>query len=248
MGSEGEILPPAWAMQVGNPKRGRDKAEEVEEDSAKKEKSKEHEDDLVKALNNKELTIMISIMAKLLLQNSQGIREIAGCVWYTFILSASSDFAKATVEAGAKYAETVKGLAGEHTMGPPHVHKWLAAVLSLLKDPAIEAKKDLKAKLTEYYTRNIKDKSVLEVAASVLFFKVKPIFKGKGKKQQEMKIHFAIQKGTVEVEGLEMNQFENDTIIIEALISIGGIQKLGPGPAGQMERLVQTWIERAKKK
>jgi hypothetical protein len=45
-----------------------------------------------------------------------------------------------------------------------------------------------------------------------------------------------------------MNQFENDAIIIEALGTIGGVQKLGPGPAGQMERLVQSWIERAKKK
>ena len=94
----------------------------------------------------------------------------------------------------------------------------------------------------------IRDKSVLQVAASVLFFKVKPIFKGKGKRQQEVKIHFAIQKGAVEIEGFDMNQFENDAIIIEALVAIGGIQKLGPGPAGQMERLVQSWIERAKKK
>ena len=235
-------------MQVGNTKRGRDGGEEVEEESSKKDKTKEHQDDLIKAMNNKELTIMISIMAKLLLQNSQGIREIAGCVWYTFILSASTDFAKATIAAGVKYAETVKGLAGEHTMGPPHVHKWLAAVMSLLKAPEIESKKELKAKLAQYYQMYIRDKSVLQVAASVLFFKVKPIFKGKGKKQQEVKIHFAIQKGAVEIEGFDMNQFENDAIIIEALVAIGGIQKLGPGPAGQMERLVQSWIERAKKK
>ena len=91
------------------------------------------------------------------------------------------------------------------------------------------------------------EKSVEEVAASVKFFKIKPIFNGKGKKEQEIRVHLAMENQKVKIEEFA-DDVDISTIFVNAFLKIGMTQKLGPGPAGQMERLVQQWLEKTKKK
>ena len=86
------------------------------------------------------------------------------------------------------------------------------------------------------------------IDTSVKFFKVKAIFKGKGKKESEVKIHLALEDLAVKPEG-EFGEGEKiSSIFTRAFHKLGMEQKVGPGPAGQMERLVQSWLEKAKKK
>jgi len=241
MGEDSQMLQaPAWTP-------GKRPAEGEVTEEPKKAKAKEEEDNLVKQLNGKDLITMVTIMAKLLLQNSQTIRDIAGVVWYTFILSANTDFVKRIQEMGVKYAETVKGLGGGHTMGAPHVHKWLTAVEQLLVHDKIKEDKKLHKQVEVYHQEFLAKKKMEEVSASVRFFKVKAIFKGKGKQENEVKIHIALEDHLLKTEEFEEGE-QVGKIFVKAFLAIGMVQKLGPGPPGQMERLVQQWIEKTKKK
>jgi len=242
------MLPqPTWSMSA----KRQGPVEEItagsSQEDAKKSKTKEDEDKLVKNYNNKEMSIMVTIMAKLLLQNTQTIRDISGVVWFTFIHLASTDFVKLTQEAGVKYAETVKGLGGSHTMGPPHVHKWLAAVVATIKHKKIIENEPLHKQIVKYHSDSLAGASIDQVAASVKFFKVKPIYKGKDKKESEVRIHLALANHKLKTEDFDEGE-DIDLIFVKAFLAMGMTQKLGPGPPGQMERLVQQWLEKSKKK
>ena len=238
---------PSWSMAGKRASEEPEAALSIDEPSKKRGKEQEHEDKMVKQLNGKDLTTMVTIMAKLLLQNTQTIRDISGVVWFTFIHLASSDFVKRTQEAGVKYAETVKGLGGTHTMGPPHVHKWLAAVEATINHKQIIEKELLHKQIVQYHSNSLAGATIDQVAASVKFFKVKPIFKGKDKKENEVRIHLALANHKLKTEEFEEGE-DVDAVFVKAFLAIGMQQKLGPGPPGQMERLVQQWLEKSKKK
>ena len=196
-------------------------------------------------MTNKDLTTMINLMAKLVLQNSQNLREIQGCVWYTFIVSESTAFVKAITEAGQTYAETVKGLGGNHSQGPPHVHKWLAAVEALIVMEKVKEDLELTEALGNYHSKYLQKASIEEVACSVKFFKFKAIYKGKGQTSTEYKMHLALANQTVAA--TSDTEIMIDELFCRIFKKCEFEMKVGPGPAGQMERLVQQWVEKMKK-
>lgn len=239
---------PSWA--IGGKKREASGAVEVATDENAAKIRKEKDDD-VKAMSNKDICLMVCLLAKLVLQNTQTIRELAACVWFTYIVSENTAFVEAIADTGKEYAKAVEGQGGNHGKGPPHVHKWTTAVQEIMNNEKIQENPKLLEKLKAYNQQKLVAASPAQVANSVPFFKLKPIFKGKGKKSNEFKLHVSFANASIDVPGeLDMGSdtYDVESIFLEAFETMGGFeQKVGPGPAGQMERLVQSWVDKLKK-
>jgi len=143
-----------------------------------------------------------------------------------------------------------RALGGNPNEGPPQVHKWLTPLDELIEHPKIEEQPEVFHNIKAYRQPKFTDASVTQVANSVKFFKLKAFFKGEGKKSDEYKSHISFAHEEVEflgTVGMAVKTRSTVSIFLEAFAVMGFEQKVGPGPAGQMERLVQAWLDKLKK-
>lgn len=170
---------------------------------------------------------LLKLFAKLILNNSQTIREITGMVWKTFLVKADGALVVALEKAGKQYAEWVVAEGRAHGRGPPYLHVW-AALVSFLRMSDLTPG-TAKSVLQQYWEERVMKIGPTELSDDVRHCRLRKTFKKTHKKFQ-----------------LAVTRVELEAAVQAAVGAHGGERKAGPPPRSELERAVQRWLETGK--
>jgi len=97
---------------------------------------------------------MVRQLAKLVLQNSNTLREVMGTLWTTYDLKLELEVVKLVKATNKRYFDLTKYQPG-HDQGPPFLHTWVSLVQGLGQEEGVpqNAKKVLVAYWNQKYAK-----------------------------------------------------------------------------------------------
>lgn len=204
--------------------------------AAKKSEEKTDESDWVQATQQ---------LAKLTLANAQMIRSLVGCVLTTYICESSKDFIGAAEEEGKAYAQIVKEEGAGHARGAPHPYVLWACLEKWTED---EEFKGRHAKEFEVLTqlREAAQEDVQVLADPVMYFRVKPTYRGDKEDKATHKVTWAIAPNST-LYGTTAAPFGAQQLhqaLCRAVEAAGATRKLGQPPKPEVERAVERMLAR----
>ena len=116
---------------------------------------------------------------KLLLQNTQLLRQLVSAVMACWLLPSSSDLVAAGLETGAAYAGMVEAAGGGHNHGAPHTHIATAVLKELSESEKVE--EEDKTAIVQVVAE-ITAKGPHRAAEIIPYFTVKQAYKEAGQK------------------------------------------------------------------
>lgn len=201
----GSSAPPAKKTRKGQAK-GKQKAKKTKEDESG---------------DNSELLDLLPLLVKLVLQNTQSIRDLASAVFSTWFIGRDKLTAIRSKEAMGRYNELVKT---DKTAGPPHLHAFLG-FMEGAKNLDWMAEEAKAAEVTEFDRR----------------------FEGMDEKDQIVEVPYfrmkRIQKDDVWLLQYVVKREETARIIKNVLEKEQATVKEGRAPRGVMERLLSKALQ-----
>ena len=205
---------------------------------------------------------LVQVLTRLVLTNSNDLRELTGMLLTTHLVPASFSLAAHALEAGKQYQEMVqeqkkeKGTAkgssdsqpveGEDLMdtstapsnlGAPHIFIAMIAIQAMLNDSSLVNMENEKSSLLASWKKHIEGKSEEEIHGMIKIFRVR-------KPQKQSK-----QKGM-------SSDYTKVTLCLDPCLEIpimamlkkaGAIRKSGKAPRGFLEREASTLLNRMSK-
>jgi hypothetical protein len=217
----------SWMLEAGGTKRSADEiAKQTTEEAKRRQggsgsrRENGEERDLLKEL--------VKVLAALSIANARDMRELTGTIFHCFIFPEQHGLVKAMVETGKKYHEKIKDNKKNHNEGPPFLHVWVAVINYLAKDQEGKLKESDKQILVQYWNEAVK-KPREDLELEIKHCRAKPTYDKKF-----YKISFAV--------ACTGGDFEK--ALLSSMETLGGIKKIGPPPAGHLEREAQRLLER----
>ena len=177
---------------------------------------------------------LVLALSSLSLASSQGLREVVGAVFLTFIAPATSPPVVEMTLAGQKYHQHHQQ-DSPPDIGPPFLHIYLALLQAIMKH-LHQLPEEIKTYLAKYWQETIRvvDRSAL--ALDIQYCRCKPTYHEKGKQPS----HYKVQ--------VRVREVELENAIRIAILSFEGCsQKLGAAPRSGLEREVQRLVDQARK-
>ena len=192
--------------------------------AAAKRAAKAKEDNIGKKYGEEveALLTMLPVLTKLVLQNTQLLRDVASAVVTSWFIPRESAIVKAVKAAMVKYNEATQGRPG-HTQGPPHLHAVLGFMEGAKQLEWGDEGKEVEAKLIELDT---KFEQMEEETQHLLvpYFRVKKI-----QRPTDMLLQYRVT--------------EHDSLFFEVMKKAGATLKTGRQPQGVMERLLSKALK-----
>ena len=167
---------------------------------------------------------LLKLMIKQMLRLSQQVRGIEGVIFDTVILKANSAEVAGIQEQTKAYGDGVKAKGKKHELGPPHPWAWGGLVVALQKRGVAVGQKNQDT--IAAHLQELGEMTTEEKCEAVRFCRITKMFD-----QQ-------LRRLTISITDKNLRQ-----AVLQALIQTGGERKLGQGPATNMERELQEFIE-----
>ena len=167
---------------------------------------------------------LTKLMIKATLKLMQQVRDVEGALFDTLIVKASSGEVSEMTRQTKLYGDGVKEAGRNHTLGPPHIWAWGGLVTALSKrGEAIGAKnqEEIKSHLEQLEAAEVNDK-----CEWIRFCRCSRMYNPE------------LRRITLAIGDLRLRQ-----TILKALEQTGAEKKQGRGPASNMERELQQYIE-----
>ena len=224
-GSKGDVEmepAPAWAVTTGNKRVGGDL-----QGLAKQ----------ARGGDDKAIKQMVKMLAKLVLANSNQLREVMGTVWNTFELDVAKPVVVKIKEVNAAYFQQTKDNP-KHQLGPPFLHTWTALVQTMCTDK--EVPQEAKATVLDYWNKKVTKVDRLQLEQEVRYCRLRDN-KGDGKSDvKKVRLQFALAHDCFHGEG---NKISIHEALNKGLLAMGAIRRVGPPPRGPLEREVMKMLE-----
>jgi hypothetical protein len=171
---------------------------------------------------------LVKVLATLSIANARDMRELTGSLFHCFIFPADHPLVKTMVQTGKDYHEKVKDHRKDHNEGPPFLHVWVAVIRFMAEDSMQKLNATDKNELVKYWNEAVKrPRESLEM--EIRHCRAKPTHDKKS-----YKVSFAV--------AATGSDFER--AMVQGMTALGGVKKLGPPPAGHLEREAQRLLER----
>jgi hypothetical protein len=171
---------------------------------------------------------LVKVLATLSIANARDLREITGSLFHCFLFPAEHPLVRTMVQTGKDYYEKVKDKRKDHTEGPPFLHVWVSVIRFMAEDSMKKLQEADKHELVKYWNDAVKKpREALEM--EIRHCRAKPTHDKKF-----YKVSFAV--------AATGSDFER--AIVQGMTSLGGVKKIGPPPAGHLEREAQRLLER----
>lgn len=167
---------------------------------------------------------LMKVMVKQLLKLAQSQRDLEGATFDTVVTKSSAAEVVSMQTQTKAYGDGVKEQGKNHNLGPPHIYAWMGLVEALVKRGV--ALGQLNFDTLKEHQAKMKDMSIEETCDLVRFCRCHRMFN-----QEQRRITLAISDASLR------------TVVLAALVQTGAERKLGRGPAGNMERELQMYIE-----
>lgn len=187
---------------------------------------------------------MVSL-TKLTLANANMIRILVGCVLTTFLVDSSQEYVTAAEEEGKAYDQAVRAAGAGHKHGAPHPHVLMACLDLWLTDQEFQTKKQEQHNLLGQL-RRAADDDVQILADPVVYFRIKPTYRGKGLATSQHKLTWAVAPCAT-MYGAPATPFSATQLqdALCAAVEVGGaVRKRGPPPKAEVERAVERMLAR----
>jgi hypothetical protein len=175
---------------------------------------------------------LVKVLAGLAIANARDLREITGALFHCFLLPNDSVIAVEMQKTGKEYHDKVKDNKKSHVEGPPFLHMWITVIKVLAAATAGKLQKEIKDEMVGYWNEMVKKKRE-DLEMEVRHCRIRATH---GKK--EMKLSFAVSTHNV------TTKFEQSLRMV--LTAYDGIKKIGPPPAGHLEREAVKLLEKLK--
>lgn len=178
--------------------------------------------------NSDEVRSLLEAVAKLSVATATDLREVQGIAYRTYLLPAQHALVAAMQAAGKAYHEEAARDPRGHSLGPPHIHVWLALVRCLLSpDMRKQLSEEVVAKLENYWQSQVVGRPREQVEFQVRHCRLKPAYK---------EIQFKLTLAT--------DFPELADLLHTALGQAGATVKGGAAPAGPLEREARQLLQR----
>ena len=191
---------------------------------------------------------LVEVLAKLSLSNAQELRDLTSMSYFTVLTPASAGIAIAMADAGRTYHDRTvaikQGDAGQQrdqqlaALGPPHLHIW-AAVVKYMATTTDKITQATKESFVAYWNEVVTKNTVEKLSETVQLCRArKAFYEEKPGRTRMVKIQWSLDIGRDPF----AKRLEGP--LLEALISQGGIRKIGPPPRSGLERDAQRLLDR----
>lgn len=175
-----------------------------------------------KKADDRDLESLVSDLARLVLADSSLLRDLAGIVFKTALLSKEIKFAKAAVAAGAEYSSKCKGMTPEqHGQGAPAPHILMAIIRSLGEDTT-EAAEQVEIKYAW---------DVLSLPHATVQLQIRHVRVTKTYDAKKCKLTWSVTDSRI------------DALLVAEVAKAGGLMKHGKVPAGGLELQVVSKLK-----
>lgn len=195
------------------------------------------------------MAAMVEVLAKLVLQNSQELRDITGVEFHTFIRKSdgSNPVEVALSEAGAAYDQQAKEWKDERDraraekgqepqqLGPPHLHAWARLVKELAEDKHRSIiPGESRDMLIQYWNQRVtKATQVEDLDSDVKLLRIKKL--KAGNRKGDWKLQLCIKEPNLE------------SHLLKVLKVTGWERKVGPAPRSALEREAQRLLDKMRR-
>jgi len=173
-------------------------------------------------VRDKGLKDMMKIMSKLVLSNSQRIKDFEGILFDVIFLKADSKVILAMKRAGQSYATKCRAEGKKHANGPPHPHLWVAMLHALVEDDVGQLNK---TKL-QSHIQETEGSSLATLCEQVRLVKVEKPYRAD------------LTRILIHVVGQELRQ-----LILGCFRQLGGDVKMGRPPRGALETELSKFLD-----
>ena len=189
--------------------------------------SSEQEAAAAKHLSNslKESRVLMTLMLKQILRNTQDNRDLMGVLFETWLGPATSLVATMAKQQNVRYSSGAKSRG--HGLGPPHLYTFAGTLGAL----AVQAKETACAAEAQGNLDTYSSKAMLEKSEIIKFCRLTPLY-------EKTKIRVTMSFGV----GQEAQACRNS--LVKMLTATEGFEyKAGRAPAGFMERELGLWLQ-----
>lgn len=182
---------------------------------------------------------LILILTRLSLSNAAELRAVTGAIWHTYLIDSSHPVAKAMTQTGKDYHEKTAQSPHNHGLGAPFLHMWCALLRALGADKRVQG--EARDCLEAYWTQRVCKVPMGELELDVRHCRQKKAFK-----QGLCKINLMVS-----ARACHNNNAYNDKspmtleeALITAMKQAEIEKKVGPPPAGALEREARTLLDK----
>ena len=182
---------------------------------------------------------LILILTRLALSNAAELRAVTGAIWHTFLVESTHPVAIAVAQTGRDYHEKTAQAPHAHGLGPPFLHMWCALLRALGADKRVQG--EARDCLEAYWTQRVCKVDMAELDLDVRHCRQKKAFK-----QGQCKINLMLS-----ARACHNNNSYNDKspmsledALLHAMKQTGIEKKVGPPPAGALEREARTLLDK----
>ena len=197
---------------------------------------------------------LVIVLTKLVLQNSQELRTIIGCIFATWLRKSDENIVERMgLKSGVQYDTAAKDMKAKkeqaekegaeevdlETLGPPYLHLWAALVGEVARetDETKNIPDHIRTPFVDHWNSKVsKAKTIFDIeGVAVKVFRVKALRTGN-------------KKGWVKVQACFVANSEMEPAFFALMNHLTFQLKVGPAPRGALEREAQKLLEQARRK
>jgi len=165
---------------------------------------------------------MMKVMSKLVLSNSQRVKDFEGILFDVIFMKADSKVVMAMKRAGQSYAAKCKADGKKHANGPPHPHLWIAMLHALVEEDVGQLNK---TKL-QGYIQETETSTIEAICEQVRLVRVEKPYRAD---LSRVVLHIVNQ--------------ESRSLILGCFRQLGGDIKMGRPPRGALETELSKYLD-----
>ena len=208
-----------------------------------------------RAQANGELEQAVVSLQKLALRETAGNREMANFMNEFWLLPYASRVSKGGLKAGQEYQEKVKNIGKGHNLGPPHAHVAMQVVEEMSEVlPETEEGEEHKRVLTELLVLGNKPWGLAVIDEVFKTFRVKECYKDDKMDETDRRVKLSYSLNPcpcirTAAESMKTGEELGPIPPVQvlkikeamgvALLGIGGVRPIGPGPRTELERVIE---------
>jgi hypothetical protein len=173
-------------------------------------------------VRDKGLKDMMKVMSKLVLSNSQRVKDFEGILFDVIFMKADSKVVMAMKRAGQSYAAKCKADGKKHANGPPHPHLWIAMLHALVEEDVGQLNK---TKL-QGYIQETETSTIEAICEQVRLVRVEKPYRAD---LSRILLHIVNQ--------------ESRSLILGCFRQLGGEIKMGRPPRGALETELSKYLD-----
>ena len=187
-----------------------------------------------------DIAMLLTTILKCTLHNCFLLPHLTGAVWITMTAFVGDVVADALLDEAGKYNEAVQAEGKGHKRGSPHLHLAVRLVDGMMAHPGVSARS--KTRLQYFQEKYIaaEDAELEDLGNTFLYLRAKRAHKKEDEEKRGVLIGWAVS--SLAKFGNMGEEWNLQEVLLQEMLAIGWIRKVGPPPKNELERSLERWL------